>query len=361
MQISAVYFDGRTSRRHVVTLEVKEDVARISGDTIDNHERLCPLSQLRVSERLRHAARKVTYPDGAYLEIEDNAAFSEILKRTHHQDSLVVRMQQNWRATLTSLAGLIALLVISYLYLLPVLANVIARTLPVGIEQRIGTGALTFLDQHILAPSKLTAAEREAITRRFHALAAVMEDLPPYEIVFRKSRIGPNALALPSGQIVLTDEIVDLLREKNATDLSNRRGDDAVMGVLAHELGHLQQRHMMRRLIQSSAVGAAMTVLFGDVSAVVANVPTLLLDMKYSRDAEREADDYAIALFKANGMDRQQLAYVFEKLGELENGKDSAKDSNNATAQKKEKSSLMPYLSTHPASDERVERILQAH
>lgn len=141
-------------------------------------------------------------------------------------------------------ATLVAVLALGYLYLLPLAAEVVARSLPISVEQRIGDGALDFLDDHILLPTQLPAARRTAITTRFRALTAEVEGVPHYEIVFRKSRIGPNALALPSGQIVLTDEIVTLLDD-----------DDAVMGVLAHELGHVHRRHLMRRLIQSSAIG----------------------------------------------------------------------------------------------------------
>jgi len=329
MQVAAFYFDGKTSRRHAVTLDVADGVATISGEA----ERTCPITQLRVSERLNRAARKVTYPDGAYLEIQDNAAFNSLLQATAHRDSLVVRMQQNWRATLAAAAALVAVLVMGYLYLLPLAAEIVARSLPISVEQRIGDGALDFLDDHILLPTQLPVARRTAITTRFRALTAEVEGVPHYEIVFRKSRIGPNALALPSGQIVLTDEIVTLLDD-----------DDAVMGVLAHELGHVHRRHLMRRLIQSSAIGAAATALFGDVSAVIANIPTVLLDMKYSRDVEREADDYAVELFKANGISRKKLAYVFEKLGEKEAAGGA----------------VPPYLSSHPPSAERVERILSA-
>lgn len=329
MQVAAHYFDGKTSRRHAVTLEVEDGVAHVRGEA----ERSSPIAELRVSERFNRAARKVTFPDGAYLEIVDRAAFADLLQATRHRDSLVVRIQQNWRATLAAAAALVLVVAASYLWLLPLAAEVIAKALPVEVDRKVGVGTLDFLDSHVMAPTELPAARREAIAARFKLMATPLPDAPPFEIVFRKSRIGPNAFALPSGQIVVTDEIVQLLND-----------DDALMGVLAHELGHVHQRHLMRRLIQGSATAAVATVLFGDVSAVLANVPTLLLDMKYSRDIETEADDYAIAMFQANGLPRQKLAYVFEKLD------DKGHRAGGVT----------PYLASHPPSEERIRHILGA-
>jgi Zn-dependent protease with chaperone function len=324
--VAALYFDGITSRKNTVALSVREGVAYLCGDA----ERNCPISQLRVSERVKHGARKVTFPDGAYLEILDTAAFDAMLGMTGHQDSLVVRMQQSWRSTLAALAATVAVLVLGYLLALPALSEAIAKALPPQVERAIGRETLGFLDQHLLKPTGLPEAQRAAIVRDFKALTSARPGAPAYEIVFRKSKIGPNAFALPSGQIVLTDEIVKLVDD-----------DQAVMGILGHELGHLQQRHMTRRLIQSSAIAGVATALFGDVSAVVANLPTLMLDMKYSRDAEREADDYAIALFQANGLSLTRLALVFEKLGKVAG-------------------EPPPYLSTHPSSVERIAHIRNA-
>ncbi|KAF1046261.1 MAG: putative metalloprotease YcaL [Herbaspirillum frisingense] len=330
MQVTAFYFDGKTSRRHSVTLEVDDGIAHVRGEV----ERSAPIAQLRVSERFDLAARKVTFPDGAFLEIIDGDRFAELLQATRHQDSLVVRIQQNWRSTLAATAALIVVVVLSYLYVLPAAAGLIASALPMEVDRKVGMGTMEFLDQRVMAPTRLPAERRTGIVERFRALTAPMEDVPSYEILFRKSKIGPNAFALPSGQIVVTDEIVELLND-----------DDALMGVLAHELGHVHRRHLMRRLLQSSAVGAAATVLFGDVSAVLVNIPTLLLDMKYSRDIEREADDYAIAMFKANGLPRQKLALVFEKLDQKGHDSDGA---------------IAPYLSSHPANAERIQHILNA-
>jgi Zn-dependent protease with chaperone function len=323
MHIPAYYFDGKTSRKMRVALTVEAGMAIITGDC----QRQCPIAELRVSERTRNAARKVTFPDGAYLEILNNLAFNELLAATGHRDSFVVRLQQSWRGALLAAVGTVAILVLGYLHGLPAASQAVANALPEKVERAIGRETLSFLDKRILAPSNLPAEQRQAIITRFAALKPPREGVPTHEIVFRKSKIGPNAFALPSGQIVLTDEIVRLVDN-----------DDAVMGILAHELGHLHERHIMRRIIQSSAIGAVATALFGDVSAVIANVPTVMLDLKYSRDAEREADDYAVAMLKENGIDLSSLTVVFGKL-------------------EKTTGDAVPYLSSHPPSSERIKRI----
>lgn len=326
MSIPALYFDGKTSRAHQVTLTVAAGIATISGEA----ERSCSLDELRVSERARNTKRKVTFPDDAYLEIVDTAAFDALLADTGHQDSFVVRMQQSWRGALLAVVATLLVVTLSYLYVLPLAAEGIAKMLPEKTERSIGKGMLTFLDRQIFAPSKLPVARQQALIAQFQRLQTPQGDVPGYRIIFRKSKIGPNAFALPSGEIILTDELVDLLQN-----------DEQIMGVLAHELGHLHERHLMRRVVQSSAVAALATVVFGDASAIVANIPTLLLDMKYSRDAEREADDYAIAMMKTNGIALTHMAEGFEKL-QGENDEPS------------------PYLSTHPSTTERIEHILKS-
>lgn len=325
-RIAAWYFDGRTSRRHYVSITVQDGMVRLCGDV----ERECVFADARISERAKHGPRKVRFADGAYLEVLDTSAFNALLGSINHQDSLVVHLQQSWRGALAALVATVAVLTLSYFYALPLLAEGAANALPVGAEHALGRGTLSFLDAHLMAPSQLPNAQRQRLTRAFHILATARPGAPEYEIVFRKSEMGPNAFALPSGQIILTDEIVALVDD-----------EQAVMGILGHELGHLQHRHMTRRIIQSTAIAATATALFGDVSAVVANLPTLMLDMKYSRDAEREADDYAIAIFKSNGISLDRLATVFEKLSKVSG-------------------EPPPYLSSHPASSERIKHIRSA-
>jgi Zn-dependent protease with chaperone function len=329
--VDASYFDGRSSRLHRVTLQVENGMALVRGEA----ERDSALGELRVSERSRHALRKVTFPDGAYLEIRDLAGIEALLQRTGHRDGWVVRIQQSWRGALLAAVATVAVVGLGYVYVLPAAADRLARAMPPSMERQLGQGVLEVLDRHMFEPSRFSDQRMKELEHRFALLAPPREEgAPPWRLAFRKSRYGPNAFALPSGDIVLTDELVRLLND-----------DDAVMGVLAHELGHVHQHHITRRIIQGSVVTAGAALMFGDVSSLLATAPAAVLDMKYSRDAERDADDYAIAMMKRNGIPLEHLVVVFEHLQKLEQQHGMRTGA---------------YLSSHPPSAERLVHVRAA-
>ncbi|MBC7944804.1 MAG: M48 family metallopeptidase [Burkholderiales bacterium] len=324
--VDARYFDGRSSRAHAVRLSVDNGDLDIAGDDI---ARRAPVSEIRVSEPLAHAPRIVTFSDGAFCEVDDNAAFAQILAASGHSDSFVVAWQNQWRGAFVAVFALIAFLFIAYRWVLPVAAEYAAVRVPLAWEDRLGREATAFLEKRIFSTTQLSQEKRDALADRFDAI--VPEDGRNYAIRFRASKIGPNALALPGGIIYVTDELVELAPD-----------DDAVLGVLAHELGHIEQRHLMRRLFASAAVGAAVAVLFGDVSTVLAALPAILIDLDYSRAMEREADSYAVALLRAKGISTGSLATLFERMQK-------------AHDKRGPKGDWPAYLSTHPPTPERVE------
>lgn len=323
MAVAGKYFNGRTSRVHAVHLDIVDGVVHMGGEA----ERSCPLREMDISERSVHAPRKLAFPDGGFIEVDDNAGIAAMLSTAGYEEGIAVRMTQSWRNTVMALISTAALLAGSYLYLLPAGAKLVAQALPPSVERSLGNGVLDFLDQHLLKPSTLPPERQRQLAEAFAALRPPAEGAPPYRLLFRGGTIGPNALALPSGDIVLTDDMVELAGS-----------DDELLAVLAHELGHLHERHMTQRLVQGSAIAAASTLLFGDASALVANLPTLMLDLKYSREIETSADDYAVAMMKKNGIDPDALARLFERVHEV-NGEE------------------VPYLSTHPGTGERIARI----
>ena len=326
MTISARYFDGKSSRLYQVEFDIQNQFVTVWGDV----ERQALLNDLTISEKVSYAPRRLVFADGAFLEVLQHQALNDLLTANGYQDSFVVKLQRNWTYALSSVAFMVAVVILSYTYVLPVAAQVIANRMPPQFEKMIGSNALDFLDGHLFEPSQLNATEQQKITALFKGLKNNKQD--DIELLFRKSKIGPNAFALPSRQIIVTDEIVHLLNN-----------DQQLMGVLGHELGHLEHRHFTRRLIQTSLVGAGSMALFGDISSVVAGIPTLLLDLKYSRDIETNADDYAIQLFKKHNIALENFAQTFEALGKISKG-------NNPP----------PYLSSHPVTEERIAHIRAA-
>ena len=331
-ELTGSYFDGVTSRAHRVTLAVRDDAVHLTGDA----QRSTPLAEMRVAERIARAPRKLTFPDEATFEADDQAALDALLHATGHRDSIVVRAQQSWHSALAAICVTAGVLAVSYLFVLPAAADLVAHNLPVSVERQIGKGTLALLDRHVFSPSRLPEARRGELAARFARLVppeTVDGPAPEWHLVFRKSRIGPNAFALPSGHIVLTDEMVELLQDD----------DGAVMATLAHELGHLHGRHLTRRLVQGSVVAAAGLLISGDASSLVAGLPALALDLHYSRDAEREADDYAVALLERNGLPLVYLERVFQAFQSME------QDGPHVPA----------YLSSHPDTADRLARVRQ--
>jgi Zn-dependent protease with chaperone function len=298
--IDAIYFDGCSTTRHLVVVAMKKRVVGVRG--VGGFERVERLSRLDVSERLLHAPRILRFPDGAFLEVDD-PQLDALLHKNGYRDPLVVRWQQNWPMSLMALIVLMATLIAGYQWGLPWAADRVAQHLPAAVEAKIGDGELRLLDGDWFGPSKLDLVQRERLKRMFSELQQPRGEHTAYRIEFRDSKIGPNAFALPNGVIVMTDQLVDAAGS-----------DHAVLGVLCHELGHLQRRHSLRHILQTLGAGAVMNVMFGDVSGVLTALPTFLLDMKYSRDFEREADQYAIDMMQDNELPLSPMADLFEKM-----------------------------------------------
>jgi Zn-dependent protease with chaperone function len=248
---------------------------------------------------------------------------------------------QRSRRMLAAAGAAAGVLLAGYLWLLPAAARWAADSLPPQTERQLGQGVLAVFDGRIFLPTELPVTRQQELATEFGRLLPPRDGAPAWRLVFRRSRVGPNAFALPSGDIVLTDEMVKLMPD-----------DLALMGVLAHELGHLHQRHLTRRIVQSSAIAASSALLLGDVAPVLAMLPALALDLKYTRDAEREADDYAVAMLAQNGIAPGHLADAFVKLRQAEVRRQGGSGDGGRPPD--------AYLATHPDSAERIARIQAA-
>ena len=335
--VAAQFFDTRSSRAHPVMLFV-DDGQAVLRDPHGAELRRAPLASLRVSERIKRGPRLVTFADGAYCEITDHATFDAMLAATGHREGWVARAQNSWRLAGFSLLGLVVFVVFSYYYLLPWTAAVVARTIPASIELQLGRATLDSLDHGLVKPSRLPEAEQQRIRDNFAALRRPADPGHDYRILFRQGdRIGANALALPGGTIVVTDELVKLVGTGTG-----------MMGVLAHEAGHVTQRHGLQQIFQASAVGALAAYFLGDISSMLATVPAAMLSLRYSRDHEREADAFAVEVLRDNRLPVSAFADALQQLENAHGG--GRRQAANDDAEE-------GFFSTHPLTKQRIEAI----
>jgi predicted Zn-dependent protease len=120
--------------------------------------------------------------------------------------------------------------------------------------------------------------------------------------------------------------------------------------VLAHELGHVHHRHGVRALVQVTLLSTATSVAFGDFSSVLAAAPVLLGHLAYSRDFEREADQHAVAMLRANDVSPEVMVTLFERLAAARpGGRDHASRSDIGIA-----------IASHPGDAERIRLFREA-
>ena len=324
------YFDGRSAR--VQTAEIWMHDQNLYVRTLN--EQHYPACEVRWPERQRHGERQAYLPDGGVLSCANPLAWDTWAQDVGLHDSITVRWMQSWRLVGMSLALLVALLAGSWRWGAPLVGDFAIRWIPAAVEAQIGEQSMQYVDAHWLKPSALSQAEQDNIRVRFASMVSgsyAVGQAPVYRLHFRaaSTEMGPNAFALPGGDIVVTDAIVTLMTNE----------PDAVLGVLAHELGHVRHRHGMRMLVQASLIGAVAGVVVGDFSSVLATLPALLAQQSYARDFERAADENARQMLLKAKVSPLVMVHFFERL-----------------AQEKHPHDVLPIaFSSHPADPDRIQ------
>ncbi len=332
--IPARFYDGRSSsQRNVLIYPAPPAGLRVVGDGVDFS---CGLTEVRDSGRLGNTPRHLHFRDGSQCETDDNDAIDRLF--AEQGAGLGGRLLHLWESrygyVLAALAATVVIIWALVNYGLPGLAREVAFALPASTEQAIGQGALEQMDASFFQPSQLSPERQKALQALFRQATSSLEGAGGYRLELRSSKlVGPNAFALPSGHIVMTDALVELAAN-----------DDELLAVLAHEIGHLRQHHLLRRVLQDSATALVIIAVTGDVStmtSLAAAAPTLLLRSKFSRDFEREADDFALDFLERRGIPASAFSDILLRMEDKRGGKSG---------------SFPDYLSSHPATEERAAR-----
>ncbi|MCD2515819.1 M48 family metallopeptidase [Massilia sp. G4R7] len=338
---AAHYFDGHSARLHVVQLSTGNGAIHLHGEAARSYS----LAGARLAEPFAHSPAVLYFKDGSHVEVPDPAMHPMLMDVLGYRKSWVVRWQDNMAASLAALALLLALIAATWFWGLPAAAERLSRHVPPSADHAIGSNALALLErQGFIKPSRLSEDRQADLQALFQRVQPPGSRIPLRLRLADTPLLGPNALAFPDGTIVLTDQLVGVAIEKQS--VFDAHAAAMLAGVLAHEIGHIEMRHSVRSMTRASLTAALSATLFGDFSAVAAGMPALLGNMKYSREMELAADDYAAATLKRRGISTLPLADLFD---DVEEATEEAMPAMFRQA--------MTYASTHPDGHARSRRL----
>ncbi|MFM1988979.1 MAG: hypothetical protein RJA99_1936 [Pseudomonadota bacterium] len=344
--LDALWFDGRVSRPRPVSVAVErgtdgpvlrieadgEAPRRIAARDVDWPPRWSAgRAQARVVVGLRGLGS---------LELADPYGWQCACDAADLRVGLAQRMQVRWAALLGVALMCVAVVAALHRVAIPWVGETLARHVPVEWELAVGREVLA---ADWLKPTALPADRQEVLRAGFEALRAEVRAVPGLdpgyaprlELHFRRG-IGPNAFALPGGPVILTDELVERAAAMTLPD-------DAVLGVLAHEIGHVVHRHGTRMAIEQGVMNVGIALALGDLSTLTTTVASTVAGLAYQRGHETQSDCFAIALMARAGRPTAPMADLLLDLGRR-HGDTGGSD----------------WLSTHPSTPERAERLRRA-
>jgi Zn-dependent protease with chaperone function len=333
------YYDGHTALSRSVQLLVDENELLIKGHEF---ERRYPIPTLRLSPPVGRINRVLYLPDGGRCDLADGLMCGDMesLLRPHGLSHFIHRWESSLKRATVALLVTVAVIWAFITFGIPVLAGQVTEMIPPTIELRTGEETLNLLNHALLKPSHLDAARQHHIEGLFTTILRDLGDDRPYQLLFYQSpSLGANALALPGGTVILTDDLVALAKS-----------DEELIAVMAHEIGHIKHRHALRMVIQNTSAGFLVAALTGDLlstTSLSAALPTMLVESKYSRDMERQADEYAIHYLTQKHISLNHFAAILNRLTQYHDG----------GASKERVDSWNLYLRTHPTTTERIQAL----
>ena len=156
-----------------------------------------------------------------------------------------------------------------------------------------------------------------------------------------------NAFAVPGGHIVVMRGLLDTLESP-----------EELAGILAHEIGHVIERHPLAGAIRITGISVLLDLVVGGDSDIVDALVQLggtLIAFSYNREDERTADAIALEILRQAAITPKGLERFFERLTA-----EAGKTVEGGDRMDKAAERAVTLFSTHPWNDERLKKVRKA-
>lgn len=289
-----------------------------------------------IGDRLGNIPRKIKLMDQGVFECPDNDVIDVFLGRENHFASRLSKAEGSYKFVIIAVIATFISIFGIYQYGLPAAASFAAHVTPTGVIELIDKNTKKTVDQVLFAESKLSSERKAELTALFAELVEISgQTEPPMKLEFRDGgRLGANAIALPGGTIILTDQLEALVEN-----------DDEIAGVFAHEIGHVEHKHSLRQIYRALGVAFMIAVIGGESDQIVEEVlgAAVLIDsFSYTRDFETESDLHSVDVMLKAGRDPVAFVDLLDRI--LESHGIEAKEGDEPDT---------GWLSTHPGNKDR--------
>ncbi|HEX2215333.1 MAG TPA: M48 family metallopeptidase [Xanthobacteraceae bacterium] len=307
----AIYFDGKSSTRHAVTLHLDPAALLVRGSEGQ------VLVRWAYDELEQSSAHEGVFRIGRAgsdtlerVEVRDAALAHAIDELSIPVDRTGLTARRGRRKVIFWSVAAVASLVLVAVYGVPEVATRLAPYVPHSAELKIGE-AVDEQVRGMLNPGQQGQAfecgESEG-KAAFDRLVGRLETAAVLPIPLKATvvrRPEANAIALPGGYIYVFQGLID-----------RARSADEVGGVIAHEIGHVARRDGMRSLLQAGGLAFVFGLVLGDFvggGAVIIAAKTIL-QLSYSRQVEAQADLYAVELMEKAGGNPRALGDILLRI-----------------------------------------------
>lgn len=330
-KFNASYFDGQSSSVFHVTVEVQEGYIRLY------HEQemiVWQVDKINTSESYfnKHNCM-IKYGEHfpyATLEVADSGfrdafmASNPHVKFKHNDIKFFQSLSNKYIIGIAAVCLL--LIVLSYLYFIPSLAEFVASRFPVEYEIELGQNIYDQMKEDFDIDEQKTALANE-----FFKELKIKSNYPIHITVVNAPI--KNAFALPGGNIVVYDEI-----------LQQMNSEEEFAALICHEYSHISFKHTTRSLFRNLGTYVILSIVLSDINGIMGvlleNAHTIK-SLSYTRALEEEADRNGLKLLIASGVNPSGMVNLFKHLKEKNAGSIDVPE----------------FLSSHPLLDERIKYI----